>query len=255
MRRSSLPIVAGLFVLGTATDALAVDHNMVISEVMLSHGGDNTHQYIELTDSVDQPFPATPYRLEIYDADAALLGSVELTNLGASTQMWWVATPGADGAFTANADTVLTGVSLPTDGQACFVRNSGSKVNCVAWGCINTLVTLATTRGASPPDGESLQRNSNQNSYFVGTPTPRMANLSGVPGDFCATDPDAGVAVIPDAAPIDSEPGTAPDANPAAGDDTGGGGCCRASGRGGAGGAIVLALATVGLIRRRATRR
>jgi hypothetical protein len=85
-----------------------------------------------------------------------------------------------------------------------------------------------------------------------------MTNLEGVAGDFCPSDPDAGVGGPPDAgAPPDSEPGTAPDAGDPGGDDDGGGGggCCRVGGRGQAGGAIVLALMTLVGVRRRATRR
>ena len=242
-----------------AREVHAMEHQMRISEVLVSADGDTGIQYVELTDP-GESFPTGTYQLHVYDATGTDVGAAVTLNVPASTTRFFVATGAADTKYGTTRDATLS-LTLPTDGQVCF-QNSTFKIHCVAWGCINTLVAtgLPHGRGASPSDGLSLQRNGN-GTYFLGTPTPDAANLSGTPGDFCPTDPDAGVAnPPPDAAVPDANP-DAPDAATTPGDDDdtgdgaggGGGGCCRVAG-GDAGGAMLLALATMLMIRRRATR-
>jgi hypothetical protein len=260
MRRfASLLTIALLF---ASSPAEAAQHLMRINEILLSDNGDNTIQYVELRDPGGEDFPSGNYTLNVFNADGTEIGVVTLSipNGPPDTTDWYVATAAADAFYTPNGDNVLS-ASLPVDGQICF-QSGTQKIHCVAWGCINTLVTGATagatSRGASPPDGMSLSRNGS-GTYFLGTPTPDANNLAGVPGDFCPTDPDAGVGnPPPDASVPDANPDV-PDANPGGGGDDdddggggggGGGGCCGVGG-GDAGGMMLLALATMMLVRRR----
>jgi hypothetical protein len=257
MRRIASLLTIAL--LSIASRAEAADHGMRVTEIYLSDGTAGNAQYIELTDgTADEPFSQDPYGVQVYDADGNVVGSTTF-DVAAGTRSLWIATADADAAFSATADVTLT-VQLPTDGQVCFTRsNNASRIHCVAWGCINTAVTGGVTptgRGASPPATMALLRNGS-GTWYVGTPSPEMANTPGVPGDFCATEPDAGVATPPpDASVPDANPDEPPDANPSGGDDDddggggGGGGCCRVGG-GDAGGAMLLALATMLLVRRR----
>jgi hypothetical protein len=237
--RTTLVVV---MVLGSARLAAAADHNMVISEVLLSSGGSTGVQFVELTDAVNQPFPAPPYGIEIYDADGTLLGDTPVA-APASTTRLLISTAAADTALGTVGDAVLD-VALPTDGQVCFVRSGGGKIHCLAWGCVTTLAgsALQTGLGATPPDGMSVQRQV-AGTYAVAAPTP-----DATPNTVAAAQP-ACPGGTPDAGPtVDADP-AAPDADPGSSEEDDGGGCCSTGGD--PGGAILLSLVALIAIRKR----
>jgi MYXO-CTERM domain-containing protein len=177
-----------------ASQARAADHNMKVSEVGLSKGGDATAQFIELDDPFAEPFPASTYDLGIFDAAGASLGAVPLVSatLAANRTNFLVSTATANTKFGVTGNTLLT-VTLPTNGQACFRRNGTTNIHCVAWGTITTLITGADT-GASPPDGMSLQRQPS-GSYAVATPTPKAVNTVVSTGNDGGTTSDGGIGI------------------------------------------------------------
>jgi MYXO-CTERM domain-containing protein len=171
----------------SASPALAADHNMKISEVGLSKGGDATAQFIELDDPFAEPFPAATYDLAIFNAQGGSLGAVPLVSstVAANRTNFLVSTASADTKFGVTGNAVLT-VTLPANGQACFRRNATDNIHCFAWGTITTLITGAST-GPSPLDNESVQRQAS-GAYAIGTPTPKAANAVIAPPDAGVTD-------------------------------------------------------------------
>jgi MYXO-CTERM domain-containing protein len=243
MRRIS-PAFAFAAVLLASSPALAAHHVMRVSEILLSEGGDDAVQYVELTDMNAESFPNDPYKLVTYDVDGAELESMDLT-IGAGTARYYVATTAADAVFGPDGEAELT-IALPTEGQLCFELNDGTKISCISWGCINTVVTAMydTGEGAPPPDGMSLQRQGD-GSYNLGEPTPDANNAVGTPAAACATDPDAGPSDI-DSGPVsgdDGGPGS-PDGGGNGGDGSGDdddSGCgCRTSSTGGAASMVLV---------------
>jgi uncharacterized protein (TIGR03382 family) len=235
----SIPVV-----LVAASVAEASDHGWKISEVLRSHDGDTGVAFVELTDEIGaEPNPADPYSVTVYDADGIELDAVSF-ELGAVSS-WFVSSAAADAEFGTTGDAALD-FALPDDGQVCIEANGGRKIHCLAWGCVNTLVTAGASRGASPPDGQSLSRQGN-GTYHVANPTPDAANAAGTAEPACPTAPDADPSV-PDADP------TSPDARPGTGGGGGDdGGCCQTGERGAAGSLALALIAVVALRRRRAT--
>ena len=225
MRRISLAFALAALLLAAPTLAHASHHRMAPVEVLLSSGGDDAIQYIELEDVATEGFPNDDYVLAIYDVDGTLIDSVSF-DVVASTTRFLVGTAAADTEFGTSRDATLP-VTLPEDGQACFELATGTKFGCLAWGCVNTVLIGTTTipfnmsgRGASPPDGMSLQRfvTDNTPSYSVLAPTPDEVNDSGTPGAACPSDPDAGPSEI------DAGTETGDDAGPGNPDGGGSGG-------------------------------
>jgi hypothetical protein len=258
MRRIS-PAFALATILLASSPALAMHHRMTIGEVLLSSGGDDGIQYIELIDP-GEPFPDDPYVLAIYDADGELLDSISFSVAASTTRMFF-ATAAADTEFGTTRDGTLP-VALPADGQACFEHNNGTKFGCAAWGCVNTVLTGTTNngRGASPADGMSLQAQLGPTpgivtSYQIAEPTPDAANVAGETAPACATDPDAGPGGI-DAGTGDADASpNSPDGGGNGGDGSGNddddSGCgCRQSSPSGAENGLLL-LGALLLIRRR----
>lgn len=198
-----LGIVCGL----GPSSALAADHQMRISEVLLSSGGNGDYQYVELIDP-GEPFSAA-YELVVYDADGIEVGS-DVLAIDPATTRYVVASSdaNADGAWAADE---TWAVALPADGQVCFERTTNNvKIHCLRWGCINTPVGPTSSGvGPSPGDGMSLQRQGN-GSYQLATPTPAAANASGTSEVACDGDVfDASPPGAPDAAPGDAIDGGA----------------------------------------------
>jgi MYXO-CTERM domain-containing protein len=212
MRRISLASLAML--IAAPSSAFAAHHFMRISEVLLSEGGDDAVQFIELTDVNDESFPST-YVLAVYYQDGALVDS-QAIDPPANTNIYLVASSEWNAGSDPNGNELLD-VDLPAEGQVCFELAAGDKIACASWGCINTKVDGEndTGTGAAPPDGMSLQRQG-VNNYTVGEPTPGAANAAGTPIDACSTDVDAGTG-DPDAGTDDADAG-------ADGPDGGGGG-------------------------------
>jgi MYXO-CTERM domain-containing protein len=196
--------------------ALALDHIMKVGEVMVSNQGSTTSQFIELEDVVSEPFPDNPYTLQLFDAAGASIGNVSLT-IPASTQRFLIATPTAATQFGVTAQATLT-VTLPANGQACFAKSAG-RIHCFGWGTITSQVIAAgnTDMGASPPDGQSIQRVNN--AYALGAPTPGAVNSAPVPD--ASPSNDAGIdapPAMPDAAVSIDAPSGNPQ-NPSDDDD------------------------------------
>ena len=264
MRRISPAFALAALLLAPST-ALAqrMHHRMAVNEVLLSSGGDDAVQYVELHDVAlsGEPFP-NDYVLGVYDVDGNLLDSVPLAidGGGGNVTDWYVATTAADGVFGPDGQDELT-VALPAEGQVCFELSTGNKFSCVAWGCVNTVLTGMTVgisgRGASPPDGMSLSRQAD-GSYQVANPTPDAANDAGDATPACATDPDAGPGAIdagtgePDGGLDNPDGGTGNGGDGSASDDDSGCGC-RQSSSGGLSGAFLLMGAFLLLRRRSAT--
>jgi hypothetical protein len=174
-------VLLALLVLVLPGRAHAFHHLMKVGEVLLSAGGDPGVQYVELQDP-GEPFPDGTYDLEVFDADAQPVGTSVL-GVPPGTTRYLVATAAAETEFGVTADAALT-VALPEDGQACFSRTIGTMIHCLAWGCVDTLVTASASTGASPPDGSSLQRQGGD-VYHVATPTPDAANVAGTLEEPC----------------------------------------------------------------------
>jgi hypothetical protein len=224
-----------------AAPAHASQHLMKVNEVFLDDG--SGAQYVELNDSAAEPF-LNSYELHVYDADGVEVGSVPLPAVAANQVFYMVANSAAVLAFGlgdpgAN-DAELT-VTLPAEGEACFETTTGTRIHCVAWGCVNPPVGVPQL-GAAPGTGMSLSRPAAGAVYQITTPTPGAANATGTADPPCPTAPDAGPA--PDAA-------LGPDGGGGGGGD--GGGCCQTgSGAPGAlGGTLVLAFLALLAVRLR----
>jgi hypothetical protein len=223
---------------------------MTVNEVLLSQDGDATIQFVELFDPNAEGFPNDPYRIDVYDADATLIDSVTLPAIHGETP-YYIASAQAVIEFGVAAEAVLD-FALPIDGQVCFVSSTDNIIQCLAYGCVNTLAgtALETDVGPTPADGESVQRQAG-GVYHLAAPTPDATNAEGVMLPACPGGPDAGVA--PDANPEpDANPDDPPDANTGGGgnNDDDGGGCCQTSDRGAAG-SLLLGLGALVALRRR----
>jgi hypothetical protein len=170
---------------------------MRINEFMLSAGDDPAAQFVELSDQRDEPFSdvALPYKLVVYDSAGQKAGdqviSASLLQDRDNTQPLLLSTPAADAALDMTGDLPLL-LSLPRAGQACFTRGGvETRLSCVAWGCVTSLVSPDTSLAASPPDGQSAQRRSISQPFFAaGQPTPGEMNASGAESPHCL-DPDS----------------------------------------------------------------
>ena len=265
MRRISPAFALAALLLPSTALAQFQHHRMSVNEVLLSSGGDDAVQYVELHDIAvgGEPFQMD-YVLHVYDVDGASLGSVALAIDGENPDDdvidWYVATAAADAEFGPNGQDELT-VALPAEGQVCFELSTGTKFSCLAWGCVNNVLTGTTIglsgRGGAPPDGMSVGRQAD-GTYTIGSPTPDAANQAGSAEPACPTDPDAGPSDI-DAGTggdIDAGPND-PDAGGSSGDDGGdddddsGCGCGVNGGRGAASTLALGALVTLLAFRRR----
>ena len=261
MRRIS-PAFALAAVVLLPSLAVANEHRIRPSEVLLSDGGDDAVQFIELIDASVEGFPNS-YFLGVYDADGRSLGSVTLPDPDPLTPgRILISTAEADEVFGTNGNAELD-VALPPAGQVCFEAIPAAKISCLSWGCINSQLVgtgmFPSAEAAAPPDGDSAQLQGDGTgaaNFQLASPTPGEANGAGEAAPACPTDPDAG--------PSDIDAGTGGDADAAPdGPDGGGGsgdggdgddddsGCgCRASSSQGMGTGL-LALATLFAIGRR----
>jgi hypothetical protein len=260
MRRISLAFALTALLLPSTALALQ-HHKMTIGEVLLSSGGEDGIEYIELIDP-GEGFPNGTYALAIYDADGTLIDSVDLAVAPGTTRLL-VGTAAADTEFDTERDATLP-VTLPPAGQACFETTGGTKFGCAAWGCVNTILSGSTNngRGASPPDGMSLQAQVNDEtgiveSYRLGEPTPDATNVEGTAAPACPTDPDAGPSDIDagtddaDAGPDGPDGGGGGGGDGGDGDDDSGCGCGTSSPRSAASGLLLVGVFLVaGRLRR-----
>src|SRR3954467_1752775 len=74
-RRLLLTLVAAL---ALAAPAQASEHQMRVNEVATSLGGNPAAQFIEILDPADEPFPSPPYKVNVYDANAVPVGTIDL---------------------------------------------------------------------------------------------------------------------------------------------------------------------------------
>ncbi len=266
MRRISPVFALAALLLPSTALAQLQHHRMSVNEVLLSSGGDDAIQYVELHDiaSLGEPFPSD-YVLHVYDVDGVSLGTVPLAidNGDANVTDWYVATAAADVEFEPNGQDELT-VALPAEGQVCFELSTGTKFSCVAWGCVNNVLTGTTAglsgRGAAPPDGMSVGRQTD-GSYTIGAPTPAAANEAGAATPACPTDPDAGPNEFDAGTGGEADAGPdGPDGGGGGGGDGGGGddddsGCgCGVNGGRGAASTLALGALVLGFAFRRRRR-
>ena len=167
----------------------AVHHLMEVNEVMVSVGGNPSAQYIEILDPFNEPFPSTPYRLVVFDANGTRLGAHDL---GGDAQIidnnvpMLISTPAADSALGVTGHQALS-ISLPTTaGQISFTTGvSETKVHTITYGCINTAVaTSAINFGPLPTNTQSAQLQPS-NALTLGSPTPKAANTPGTATAAC----------------------------------------------------------------------
>lgn len=184
--------------------ASAFEHLMHVDEVMLSTGGDRGAQYIELFDAFAETFPGAPYRLDALDAAGVVVGTVNLGTPTSGSRIL-ISSAAADAALGTRGDHALT-FALPVDGQACFVNSGGSRIHCVAWGCVTAPASLADS-APSPPDGVSIQRQAVGGEWHLAAPTAGAANVAGTTAVACpGPTVDAGP-MERDAGPTDSDAG------------------------------------------------
>src|SRR5881227_2038243 len=160
MRALRIALSVSFLLLLGAVPAQASFHFMRINEVMLSTGGNASAQFVEMLDSVDEPFPdsTAPYKLVVYDANGQKLGehtiSTALLQGRDNTQPLLISTPAADAALGVTGDEALD-VALPATGQLCYTAGSAeAAIDCIAWGCIVTTASPSTIRVPAPPDGQ-----------------------------------------------------------------------------------------------------
>lgn len=237
--RAHITIMTTLSIVAIARAAAADEHLTEVSEVLLAEDGDDSIQYIELTNP-GETFPEE-YQLTVYDAAGDLVGIVPIDVPPGMTR-YLVATPDAEEVFGVTADAPLT-ETLPAEGQVCFEaleEGETEVISCLDWGCSENLVVpmFANGHGRAPASGMSLQLQGS-GAYHVASPTPDDDN---VPGD--ATD----ASCVPDDDDDGNDDGN--DDGDSSSDD-GGGGCAAAGSRSGGLGALFLALAIAHLRRRR----
>ncbi len=244
-RRVLFMVVAGSALM--ASRAVADEHATRISEVFLSDPlqGDAV-QFVELFNVLEEPFPEDTYHLGIYDTGGALLDTVPV-DVPPGTRRYLVASVAAEAMFDVRPDARLT-ARLPAEGQVCFeVTEEGDNevISCLAYGCVDQLVEseFENDTGMAPFEGQSISRQSDDQSYEVADPTPARPNMEGISGQpDCAPPPD-------EEPPPDDTPPPDMDEQPPPDDDDGG--CAVAS----AGSSSSLALVGLGLLALRRRRR
>jgi hypothetical protein len=103
-----------------------------------------------------------------------------------NTQPLLISTAAADAALGVTGDERLD-VALPATGQLCYTAGSSeSAIDCIAWGCITTPADSGLTRVPAPADGQSVQLQSASGSAFqLAQPTPKAQNAAGSTGEPC----------------------------------------------------------------------
>ena len=225
---------------------------MRVGEVYLANGaGSAAAQFVELEDQFIEPFPNTPYSIQVFNAAGASVGTQQLT-IPASTTRFLIATAAAATELGVTAQATLT-IALPASGQICF-KNLSANIHCHSWGTITTAVigVNQTTTSAAPSNGMSVQRVSG--AYVVAAPTPGAVNSNGLPMVDAPPMPDAGVVIdAPSGGTPDAPSGGTPDApggNPVTPNDDDG---CSASA--GASWFGLVLLGVLMLVRRSSKRR
>jgi hypothetical protein len=101
-----------------------------------------------------------------------------------NTQPLLISTGASDSALGVTGDEPLD-VALPSTGQLCYTAGSSeSAIDCVAWGCITTPADSALTRVPAPPDGQSVQLQSGS-TFQLAQPTPKAQNAAGSSAEPC----------------------------------------------------------------------
>ncbi len=177
MRRSSILATALLAVFALAAltaPALASDHRMKIVEFKTG-----PNQFVELQDSVDEPFPTEPYKLVFYDAAGARLNSSELLANGLRSTNLEPYTVGTDPN---TVDEFLGNIPIsPRAGQICFTRGPDERrIHCVSYGCVTNPVSAEEGNDPAPaPRGTRSSHRQNSGRYQLASPTPDAANSQG----------------------------------------------------------------------------
>jgi len=233
----------------------ADEHATRISEIMLTDPieGDAV-QFVELFNALEEPFPEDTYHLGIYDSAGALLDVVPV-DPPPGTRRYLVATTAADRMFGVMSDARLT-ATLPSQGQVCFeVTEEGENevISCLAYGCVDQLVEgeFANDTAMAPFEGQSVGRQSDDQTYEIADPTPNHTNMAGIAGQpDCAPPPDDDGNDDNEEPPPDDTPppDDGMDEEPAPNDDDGG---CQVVTQGSPGGLALVGLGLLALRRRR----
>jgi hypothetical protein len=150
------------------TFAAADQTGLRMNEIMLSHNGDGTAQFLELEDTSGIAFNTAGLGIRVYDSTGAQTGFQPMTFSGAVTRVIFASASARTPAHfdlqtTTNPPTVILNLQdiLPAAGTACF-RQSGVDLHCMAWGSpANHPMpdpTNGTVPGEAPMDNQSLQR-------------------------------------------------------------------------------------------------
>ncbi|HEY4182561.1 MAG TPA: hypothetical protein VGM90_37270 [Kofleriaceae bacterium] len=214
-----------------AAPAFAFDHQMRVSEVLLSGTANADSQFVEMLDPGGEAFSGNGYNFVIFDASGVVMTSQPIIPT-AQTARFVLANTSAQSEFSLttgediNNHVIIVNLAntLPAVGAACFRRQDGGNggagtlIHCLGWGNATSfpIGVSGTDHGDAPPAGMSLQRY--LQCTLVGPPSPNATNTGTCPvaGDNTVPPPDA------------SDP--IPDGGTDAGDDNpdngkGGGGC------------------------------
>jgi hypothetical protein len=146
---------------------------MQVSEVYPS--ATSSEQFVELRDPVLEPFPSPPYRLRLYHGDGTPFDPDRSQTFSDPPPFANITEPVVFGAGGPNALTVV----FPADtAQVCFESVNGGtprRIHCIGYGAVTTPVKLGMPVTATPPAGQSVQRQS-CGRVAPAPPTPGAAN-------------------------------------------------------------------------------
>ena len=195
MRALAALTLALLACLALAGVAAADHHLMRVTELQLSNGGNTNQQFVELTDSQNEEFPALyePYGVAVFDGNGMLVGSQGIDHdffqaRGETTTPILL----ASAAYPESGELPLQTTLPQGAGQVCFTASNGAeRVHCLAYGCPSTRLssTGGSQAGPAPPNDASLQRTSG--GLGIGAPTPGQVNGSVTPAG-CPGPPPTG---------------------------------------------------------------
>src|SRR5207249_2109625 len=120
-----------------------------------SAGGDSNVRFVELLDSVDEPFFGPSYRVRSYEPNGDLFDSQSLMDPFSSrdnTKPYLISTSAADSHFGVTGDKTLSlGLPPGNAGQVCFENESSSVViECLSYGTITSPVTAESGNEHGP---------------------------------------------------------------------------------------------------------
>jgi hypothetical protein len=149
-------LTIGWLPIAFASTAHATEQQMVVNEVLLSAGNDPAAKLMELGDLGDETFDAPAYFVDVFDADAVLVGRVDAPGIpgGGGPRFYVLSTAAADAKLGMTGDAPDDRAAGGRPGllhRHCRAQDSLHRV-----GCVNTRAPAAARRIAA--GGMSLQR-------------------------------------------------------------------------------------------------